>query len=185
MWSRCNYVCKEASNNDAFIEHVKTKHIDAQKRAAKFRCMWKGCNVYEKPSSSFKFLEHHVMDHIDKKPYMCIFSGCNRKFRTELLREKHTHAHLNNQDQAAGILNGGGGSGSHFSSLSASPVKGAGSGADWQQQQILNSAKKAIINTILNGGKDDSSIGYLNLFINFFIFTFGIADLKKKQKYNF
>jgi len=83
MWKKCTYLGNSTEIDNSFIDHIKSKHIYSQKGLRRFRCLWEGCTVYQKPSVHFNWLERHVIDHIDKNPYMCIFNGCKRKFRTE------------------------------------------------------------------------------------------------------
>lgn len=95
MWSKCKFIGNSTDVDDSLLEHIKSKHIFAQKRLKSFRCMWKECAVYKKPSCSFNWLERHVTDHIDTRPFLCIFNGCKRKFRTEQARERHVQSHIN------------------------------------------------------------------------------------------
>lgn len=101
---RCNYVCDEKSANstDEFIEHVKLKHIQPQKTFHKYRCLWANCSVYGQASLSRTWLERHVIDHVDKYPFRCIMEYCQRRFRTETLREKHVMTHMNSSAASAG-----------------------------------------------------------------------------------
>jgi hypothetical protein len=150
MWHRCGYVTKpaangEAVNNDAFIEHIKSRHIFEQKNSRKYRCQWRGCSVYNSPSRSFNWLERHVIDHIDKRPYTCIFNGCNRKYRTEAERERHVQLHISNQQQNAANAGASNASATlhKATSQSPSPVK-----TRQQKHNMLNSAKMALIQNI-------------------------------------
>ena len=89
--------------------------------------MWKGCPVFKKPSCSFNWLERHVIDHIETKPFLCIFNGCKRKFRTESARERHVQSHINSSD---------------VNSQPVTPVK--------TRNHLLKSAKLAVIQNIKN-----------------------------------
>jgi len=112
LWNDCNYVGISTNIDDSLIEHLKSKHIYSQKKHKRFRCLWTGCNVYNYPSCSFNWLERHVVDHIDTKPFLCIFNGCKRKFRTEAAREQHVQWHIKTTDNQAHSSNGNAGSGS-------------------------------------------------------------------------
>ena len=141
LWHKCNY--KAVSGDDeteALIEHIKSKHIYSQKECRRFRCLWEGCAVYKNPSCSFNWLERHVIDHIDTKPFVCIFNGCKRKFRTEAARERHVQCHINTSDSAAGVVGSG----------SPSPVKA--------KSNLLKSAQMALIQNMKNKSLSSSSI---------------------------
>ncbi len=86
LWYKCKYVGHATDVDNSLINHIKSEHIYSQKDLKRFRCMWKGCSVYSKPAFHFNWLERHVVDHIEKNPFMCIFDGCKRKFRTEEVR---------------------------------------------------------------------------------------------------
>lgn len=134
LWKNCTFTCKSDPNsNETFIEHIKTKHICSQKKSNTFRCLWFDCPVYNSTSSSYAWLERHVIDHVDKSPLACLFNGCNRKFRTESTLEKHIHSHLNtSQTGLNGSTNGGN------DSQSPSPVK--------TRNRLLATAKLALHN---------------------------------------
>jgi len=83
LWYRCKYVGHATDVDDSLLNHIKREHIYSQKDLKRFRCMWRECSVYGKSAFHFNWLERHVIDHIEKNPYMCIFDGCKRKFRTE------------------------------------------------------------------------------------------------------
>jgi hypothetical protein len=95
LWYNCRFesilnidskgvTIETANGNDELIEHIKLKHISTQENCRKFRCFWKGCKFYDQPSKSFTWLQRHVLDHIEQKPFSCIIDGCKRKFRTEV-----------------------------------------------------------------------------------------------------
>lgn len=53
---------------------------------ARYKCFWKGCKVYGKGSSSSLWLEKHVANHSGRKPFACIFDGCNLRFSTQVVK---------------------------------------------------------------------------------------------------
>ena len=91
LWNRCNYV---THNDNEFMDHIQSKHVYSQKSCKKFRCMWKSCRVYKSESSSFNWLERHVITHVDTKPFQCIINGCKRKFPTQVSLERHVNTHM-------------------------------------------------------------------------------------------
>lgn len=139
LWHKCTFVGNATEVDDSLVAHIKAKHIFSQKDFRKFRCMWKGCSVYQKPSCHFNWLERHVVDHIDTKPFMCIFNGCRRKFRTEEAREKHCQCHINTTENLPTQIPA-------VSSLS--PVK-------TRNAQLLNTAKQSLIQNIKNKNNSD------------------------------
>ena len=124
--------------DNSLIEHIKSKHIFSQKSLRRFRCLWKGCSVYKNPSCSFNWLERHVVDHIETKPFMCIFNGCKRKFRTEEAREKHVQCHITTAENPV------------VPAQINSPVK-------TRNHLLLNSAKLALIENIKNKSKSNAT----------------------------
>jgi len=130
MWNECNFIGNSVDIDNSLLDHIKSKHIFSQKDLRRFRCLWKGCSVYQKPASHFNWLERHVIDHIEKKPLMCIFDGCKRKFRTEEAREKHCQSHINSENISV------------TPGQSTSPTKA--------RTHLLNNAKKALIQNIKN-----------------------------------
>ena len=49
-----------------------------------YKCLWEGCKVYGKGSSSKLWLEKHVMSHGGNKPFQCIVDGCKHRFGTQV-----------------------------------------------------------------------------------------------------
>ena len=157
FWHRCRFSIDAEKSNDQLIEHVKNKHILSQKNNKKFNCLWKNCKFYEKSSTSFMWLERHVIDHIDSRPYYCVFSGCNRKFRTQAELSRHCDLHFNtsnttnNSNSLTAQLNTINGT------IRTSPVKNR-----QQKHIILNTAKKALIHNIKHKNKSCSELTELN-----------------------
>jgi hypothetical protein len=148
LWTKCNFTSEDI--DEKLIEHIKTKHILTQRSFHQFRCLWKDCNVYGNPSCSFNWLERHVIDHVDQKPFMCIFDECKRRFRTEALRERHVQSHINepNSNNSNVTTNGFG----YTQSTSLSPNK--------NRNNLLKTAKLALIENLKN--KNSTSSFLLN-----------------------
>lgn len=72
-----------------------------QKTFHRYRCLWTGCSVYGVQSLSRSWLERHVIEHVEKRPFPCIFNGCSKRFRTEAMRERHVHTHINSGQTAS------------------------------------------------------------------------------------
>ena len=49
-----------------------------------YKCLWEGCKVYGKGSSSKVWLEKHVLSHGGNKPFQCIVDGCKQRFGTQV-----------------------------------------------------------------------------------------------------
>ena len=50
----------------------------------RYACLWVGCKVYGKVSSSLKWLESHVPRHGGKFAYPCIVEGCKMRFSSQV-----------------------------------------------------------------------------------------------------
>ena len=143
LWTKCNFTSQDI--DEKLIEHIKTKHILTQRSFHQFRCFWKDCSVYGNPSCSFNWLERHVIDHVDQKPFMCIFNGCKRRFRTEALRERHVQSHINEPNNNNLSTNG---FSNHAQSNSLSPTK--------NRNNLLKTAKLALIENLKNKNSTSS-----------------------------
>lgn len=142
MWNKCNYIGNSTEVDNSLVDHIKSKHIFSQKHLNRFRCLWKGCTVYQKPAYHFNWLERHVVDHIEKRPFMCIFNGCKRKFRTEEAREKHCQSHIGTSEKVENVVQ---------SQPVISPTK-------TRSHLLLNNAKIALIQNIKNKNNTATSL---------------------------
>ena len=61
----------------------------------KYACMWVGCKVYGKQSSSLKWLESHVPRHGGKFAYPCIVEGCRMRFSSQVRISLNFQQHKN------------------------------------------------------------------------------------------
>ena len=91
-WELCG---NEFDSTGKLLDHLKTIHAvaDNQKEETdnstsnediQYKCLWEGCKVYGKGSSSKLWLEKHVMSHGGNKPFQCIVDGCKHRFGTQV-----------------------------------------------------------------------------------------------------
>jgi len=59
-------------------------HVAPQMKTAGYVCLWEGCKVFNKRSSSLSWLERHVLSHSGNKPFKCIFPGCGLSFSSQV-----------------------------------------------------------------------------------------------------
>ncbi|MGH0146635.1 UNVERIFIED_CONTAM: hypothetical protein FKN15_019471 [Acipenser sinensis] len=64
-WDQCQ-TCFNSSPDLA--EHIRSFHVDGQ-RGGVFVCLWKGCKVYNTPSTSQSWLQRHMLTHSGDKPF--------------------------------------------------------------------------------------------------------------------
>ena len=53
-----------------------------------YSCLWEGCKVYGKPSSSRGWVEKHVPLHGGKFAFPCIVEGCKHRFSSQVRQER-------------------------------------------------------------------------------------------------
>jgi len=111
-WELCG---NEFDSTGKLLDHLKTIHAvaDNQKEetdnnssnpenpdsnSIQYKCLWEGCKVYGKGSSSKLWLEKHVMSHGGNKPFQCIVDGCKHRFGTQSLLERHVNNHFKNKE---------------------------------------------------------------------------------------
>jgi len=78
-------------------DHIKTEHVVGQLEAGdsiKYCCLWEGCKVYGKKSSSKGWLEKHVPQHGGKFAFPCIVEGCRLRFSSQAMLERHVNSHF-------------------------------------------------------------------------------------------
>ena len=61
-----------------------TDNSGEDSNSIQYKCLWEGCKVYGKGSSSKLWLEKHVMSHGGNKPFQCIVDGCKHRFGTQV-----------------------------------------------------------------------------------------------------
>ena len=68
---------------------------DKQQSEQKYVCLWHGCRVFGKPSSSRQWLERHVLElHSGPKPFKCIVESCGQRFKSQNSLERHVNTHF-------------------------------------------------------------------------------------------
>ena len=93
-WELCGM---EFDSTGKLLDHLKTIHAVAENQkeetdssednsnSIQYKCLWEGCKVYGKGSSSKLWLEKHVMSHGGNKPFQCIVDGCKHRFGTQVI----------------------------------------------------------------------------------------------------
>lgn len=95
-WEKCGVLVHQSQ----LVGHIQQIHVLPQlvsNRRKCFTCLWQGCRVFRLPSVSAAWLENHILHHTDAKgkPFRCIFDGCNMRFSTSILLERHVQrAHM-------------------------------------------------------------------------------------------
>lgn len=100
-WELCG---NEFDSTGKLLDHLKSIHAVAENQkeetdsnsdsngttsnSIQYKCLWEGCKVYGKGSSSKLWLEKHVMSHGGNKPFQCIVDGCKHRFGTQVLHLK-------------------------------------------------------------------------------------------------
>ncbi|CAK1551574.1 unnamed protein product [Leptosia nina] len=99
QWEDCKLEFDSDSN---LLEHLQAVHVDTQVGKQNYVCLWQQCKVRGKPSCSRLWLERHALSHGGNKPFKCIVDGCDRRFSTQTLLERHVNHHFNNSSQSNG-----------------------------------------------------------------------------------
>ncbi|KAF7663979.1 hypothetical protein LDENG_00192780 [Lucifuga dentata] len=95
-WDRCQE-CFNSSPDLA--EHIRSVHVDGQ-RGGVFVCLWKGCKVYNTPSTSQSWLQRHMLTHSGDKPFKCVVGGCNASFASQGGLARHVPSHFSQQSSS-------------------------------------------------------------------------------------
>ncbi|CAL1569230.1 unnamed protein product [Knipowitschia caucasica] len=74
-------------------DHIRDRHVDAQ-RGGMFVCLWKGCKVYNTPSTSQSWLQRHMLSHSGDKPFKCLVGGCTATFSSQGGLARHVPTHF-------------------------------------------------------------------------------------------
>jgi len=93
-WAGCSMGFK---SHGQLSDHIKTKHVVGQLESGecmKYCCLWEGCKVYGKKSSSKGWLEKHVPQHGGKFAFPCIVEGCRSRFSSQAMLERHVNSHF-------------------------------------------------------------------------------------------
>ncbi|XP_059060192.1 uncharacterized protein LOC131853343 [Achroia grisella] len=92
LWENCK---RELDSDSDLLEHLQTAHVETQAGKDNYVCLWEQCKVRGKPSCSRLWLERHTLSHGGSKPFKCIVDGCERRFSTQILLERHVNNHFN------------------------------------------------------------------------------------------
>ncbi|CAL8324113.1 unnamed protein product [Lota lota] len=92
-WDHCHL--QNPSSPD-LAEHIRATHVDGQ-RGGVFVCLWKGCKVYNTPSTSHSWLQRHMLTHSGDKPFKCVVGGCNATFASQGGLARHVPTHFSSQ----------------------------------------------------------------------------------------
>ncbi|XP_075711748.1 zinc finger protein AEBP2 isoform X2 [Rhinoderma darwinii] len=95
-WDECQ-TCFSSSPDLA--EHIRAIHVDGQ-RGGVFVCFWKGCKVYNTPSTSQSWLQRHMLTHSGDKPFKCVVGGCNASFASQGGLARHVPTHFSQQNSS-------------------------------------------------------------------------------------
>ncbi|CAL8359531.1 unnamed protein product [Lota lota] len=96
----CWDLCSECFNSSPDLaEHIRCLHVDGQ-RGGVFVCLWKGCKVYNTPSTSQSWLHRHMLTHSGDKPFKCVVGGCTASFSSQGGLARHVPSHFSQQSAA-------------------------------------------------------------------------------------
>uniref|UniRef100_A0A8C6V8Y4 AE binding protein 2 n=1 Tax=Neogobius melanostomus TaxID=47308 RepID=A0A8C6V8Y4_9GOBI len=89
-WDLCQILCPSSPD---LAEHLRERHVDAQTGGV-FVCLWKGCKVYNTPSTSQSWLQRHMLSHSGDKPFKCLVGGCTATFSSQGGLARHVPTHF-------------------------------------------------------------------------------------------
>ncbi|CAH2063728.1 unnamed protein product, partial [Iphiclides podalirius] len=92
LWENCK---RDFESDSDLLEHIQSAHVESQAGCENYVCQWERCKVRGKPSCSRLWLERHALAHSGNKPFKCIVDGCDRRFSTQTLLERHVNNHFN------------------------------------------------------------------------------------------
>lgn len=97
----CNWANCEAKLSGAMElkSHVKEMHVKTMAASDLFFCFWKGCKVYNKPSSSYNWLVKHVNTHVGIRPFQCVIEPCSLSFASHGALIRHVQSHFNERSK--------------------------------------------------------------------------------------
>ncbi|XP_012694570.2 zinc finger protein aebp2 isoform X2 [Clupea harengus] len=87
------------TSSPSLAEHIRTVHVDDQ-QGGEFRCLWKGCKVYNTPSTSQSWLHRHMLTHSGDKPFKCVVGGCTASFASQGGLARHVPTHFSQQSSS-------------------------------------------------------------------------------------
>ncbi|XP_072310788.1 zinc finger protein aebp2-like isoform X2 [Eucyclogobius newberryi] len=80
-------------------DHLRDGHVDVQ-RGGVFVCLWKGCKVYNTPSTSQSWLQRHMLSHSGDKPFKCLVGGCTATFSSQGGLARHVPTHFSDHSSS-------------------------------------------------------------------------------------
>ncbi|XP_053506603.1 zinc finger protein AEBP2 [Ictalurus furcatus] len=95
-WDQCPLLFTSSPD---LAEHIRSVHVDGQ-RGGVFVCLWKGCKVYNTPSTSQSWLQRHMLSHSGDKPFKCVVGGCNATFASQGGLARHVPTHFSSQNSS-------------------------------------------------------------------------------------
>ncbi|XP_067915045.1 zinc finger protein AEBP2 isoform X2 [Heterodontus francisci] len=95
-WDQCH---TSFSSSPDLADHIRSIHVDGQ-RGGVFVCLWKGCKVYNTPSTSQSWLQRHMLTHSGDKPFKCVVGGCTASFASQGGLARHVPTHFSQQNSA-------------------------------------------------------------------------------------
>ncbi|XP_077567750.1 zinc finger protein aebp2-like [Stigmatopora nigra] len=96
----CWDLCLQYFNSSPDLaEHIRGIHVDGQ-RGGVFVCLWKGCKVYNTPSTSQSWLQRHMLTHSGDKPFKCVVGGCTASFASQGGLARHVPSHFSQQSSS-------------------------------------------------------------------------------------
>lgn len=95
-WDQCHELFNTSPD---LAEHIRGVHVDGQ-RGGVFVCLWKGCKVYNTPSTSQSWLQRHMLSHSGDKPFKCVVGGCNATFASQGGLARHVPTHFSSQNSS-------------------------------------------------------------------------------------
>ncbi|TNM91727.1 zinc finger protein AEBP2 [Takifugu flavidus] len=95
-WDNCQL---QFPSSPDLAEHIRNTHVDGQ-RGGVFVCLWKGCKVYNTPSTSQSWLQRHMLTHSGDKPFKCVVGGCNATFASQGGLARHVPTHFSSQSSS-------------------------------------------------------------------------------------
>ncbi|XP_037623375.1 zinc finger protein AEBP2 isoform X2 [Sebastes umbrosus] len=99
-YSCCWDLCPQCFNSSPDLaEHIRGIHVDGQ-RGGVFVCLWKGCKVYNTPSTSQSWLQRHMLTHSGDKPFKCVVGGCTASFASQGGLARHVPSHFSQQSSS-------------------------------------------------------------------------------------
>ncbi|XP_015907764.1 uncharacterized protein [Parasteatoda tepidariorum] len=94
-WLNCTWSSADANTAIDILDHIRECHVQNQlEENNTFTCLWIGCKVFERTSCSRSWLDRHILLHGGSKPFRCIVDGCNQRFGSEVVLQRHVNSHF-------------------------------------------------------------------------------------------